>query len=114
VLDRALDVLDPQARRRRAGAARTWFAAQIARHLPALAKLDAATRDPGAGGPLRALAGAARAGRAAPAPGGGGAGRGARREARKQRCARSASRSARSICSRRPAQARSGALAARC
>jgi ATP-dependent RNA helicase SUPV3L1/SUV3 len=57
-LDRALDVLDPQARTAIQARLDSWFAAQIARHLPALAKLDAASRDPAAGGPLRALASA--------------------------------------------------------
>jgi len=57
-LDRSLDVLDPQARTAVQARLETWFAAQLARHLPALAKLDAATRDPEAGGPLRALANA--------------------------------------------------------
>ncbi|MBO9712366.1 helicase-related protein [Sphingomonas sp.] len=57
-LDKALDVLDAQQR----GAIRTrleaWFAARLARHLPVLARLDAATREPAAGAPLRAIAGA--------------------------------------------------------
>ena len=57
-LDRALDVLDPQARTAIQARLDTWFAAQVSRHLPVLAKLDAATRDPAAGGPLRALANA--------------------------------------------------------
>lgn len=58
VLDRALDILDPQARNAVQARLETWFAAQIARHLPTLSKLDAASRDPEAGGPLRALANA--------------------------------------------------------
>lgn len=58
VLDRALDVLDPQARNAVQARLGSWFAAQIARHLPVLAKLDTASRDPAAGGPLRALANA--------------------------------------------------------
>jgi len=57
-LDRALDVLEPQLRTAIAKRLETWLAAQIARHLPALAKLDAAMRDPAAGSPLRALASA--------------------------------------------------------
>jgi ATP-dependent RNA helicase SUPV3L1/SUV3 len=51
-------VLDPQARTAVQQRLEAWFAAHVARHLPALAKLDAATRDPAAGAPLRALAGA--------------------------------------------------------
>src|SRR6185312_9358667 len=39
-LDRALDVLDPQARTAIQARLDTWFAAQVARHLPVLAKLD--------------------------------------------------------------------------
>jgi ATP-dependent RNA helicase SUPV3L1/SUV3 len=35
-----------------------WLVEQIARHLPAFRKLDAATRDPDASGPLRAIAAA--------------------------------------------------------
>lgn len=58
MLDRALDVLDPPARSAVQVRLETWFAAQIARHLPTLSKLDAASRDPEAGGPLRALANA--------------------------------------------------------
>ena len=58
VLDRSLDVLDPPARNAVQGRLESWFATQIARHLPALSKLDAASRDPEAGGPLRALANA--------------------------------------------------------
>ncbi|MDP5281344.1 helicase-related protein [Sphingomonas sp. DG1-23] len=57
-LDRALDILDPQTRAAVQIRLETWFAAQIARHLPVLAKLDAASRDPAAGSPLRALANA--------------------------------------------------------
>jgi ATP-dependent RNA helicase SUPV3L1/SUV3 len=58
ILDRSLDVLDPPARSAVQARLETWFAAQIARHLPTLSKLDAASRDPEAGGPLRALANA--------------------------------------------------------
>lgn len=58
VLDRALEVLDPQARNAVQARLDGWFAGQVARHLPVLAKLDAASRDPAAGGPLRALANA--------------------------------------------------------
>jgi len=57
-LDRALDVLDPQARTAVQARLDAWFAAQSTRHLPVLAKLDAASRDPAAGGALRALANA--------------------------------------------------------
>lgn len=58
VLDRALDILDPPMRNAVQARLETWFAAQVARHLPTLSKLDAASRDPEAGGPLRALANA--------------------------------------------------------
>jgi ATP-dependent RNA helicase SUPV3L1/SUV3 len=58
VLDRALDVLDPPARNAVQARLDAWFAGQIARHLPVLARLDAASRDPAAGSPLRALANA--------------------------------------------------------
>jgi len=58
VLDRALDVLDAQARGAVQARLEAWFAGQMAQHLPGLAKLDAASRDPAAGGPLRALANA--------------------------------------------------------
>ncbi|MDV3458366.1 helicase-related protein [Sphingomonas sp. HF-S4] len=58
ILDRALDVLDPLARSAVLARLEAWFSAQVARHLPALGKLDAATRDLDAGGPLRALANA--------------------------------------------------------
>ncbi|MES2443046.1 MAG: helicase-related protein [Pseudomonadota bacterium] len=57
-LDRALDVLDAPARSAIQARLDAWFAAHLARHLPVLAKLDATTRDPAAGAPLRALAGA--------------------------------------------------------
>lgn len=58
VLDRALDVLDPQARNAVQARLEAWFAGRVAHHLPTLAKLDAASRDPAAGGSLRALANA--------------------------------------------------------
>jgi ATP-dependent RNA helicase SUPV3L1/SUV3 len=58
VLDRALDVLDAQVRTAIQNRLESWFADQVRRHLPALAKLDAATRDPAAGPRLRAIAGA--------------------------------------------------------
>ena len=58
VLDRALDVLDPPARIAVKERLDAWFGAQIARYLPVLGQLDAVTRDPAAGAPLRALAGA--------------------------------------------------------
>jgi ATP-dependent RNA helicase SUPV3L1/SUV3 len=58
VLDRALDALDPQQRGAIAKRLEAWLAHQIERHLPALARLDATTRDPAAGSPLRALASA--------------------------------------------------------
>ncbi|MEZ0244479.1 MAG: helicase, partial [Sphingomonas sp.] len=57
-LDRALDILDAQARAAIQTRLESWFAAHMARHLPVLARLDAATRDPAAGARLRALAGA--------------------------------------------------------
>ncbi|AQR74469.1 helicase-related protein [Sphingomonas sp. LM7] len=58
VLDRSLDVLDPQVRGAVKARLEAWFAGQVARHLPVLAKLDTASRDPAAGGQLRALANA--------------------------------------------------------
>ena len=58
LLDRALDVLDAQARAAIQARLESWFAAQLARHAPALAALDAATRDLAAGPRLRAIAGA--------------------------------------------------------
>jgi ATP-dependent RNA helicase SUPV3L1/SUV3 len=58
VLDRALDVLDAQAKVQVQVRLERWFVDQIARNLPALAKLDAATRDPDAGASLRAIANA--------------------------------------------------------
>jgi ATP-dependent RNA helicase SUPV3L1/SUV3 len=58
LLDRALDVLDAQAKAAIQARLERWFAAQLARNLPVLAKLDATTRDPSAGSPLRALANA--------------------------------------------------------
>ncbi|MGK6353970.1 helicase-related protein [Sphingomonas sp. DT-207] len=58
VLDRALDVLDAQVKVQVQARLDRWFADQIARNLPALAKLDAATRDTDAGAPFRAIANA--------------------------------------------------------
>jgi ATP-dependent RNA helicase SUPV3L1/SUV3 len=58
VLDRSLDVLVPHARAAVQARLDRWFAEQVERGLPVLARLDAATRDPAAGGPLRALANA--------------------------------------------------------
>ncbi|MCW3835146.1 helicase-related protein [Sphingomonas canadensis] len=58
LLDRALDVLDPRARSAVQARLEGWFAAELARRLPALARLDAASRDSSAGAPLRAIAGA--------------------------------------------------------
>ncbi|NIJ21578.1 ATP-dependent RNA helicase SUPV3L1/SUV3 [Sphingomonas naasensis] len=58
VLDRALEVLDPPARGAVQARLERWFAERVARELPALARLDAASRDPAAGGALRALANA--------------------------------------------------------
>lgn len=56
MLDRALDVLDAQARAAVQARLEGWFADRLAHTLPVLAKLDTATRDPAAGAPLRALA----------------------------------------------------------
>jgi ATP-dependent RNA helicase SUPV3L1/SUV3 len=58
VLDRSLDVLDAKLRAQVQARVEAWFADQLAKHLPVLAKLDAVTRDPAAGAPLRAIAGA--------------------------------------------------------
>jgi len=58
VLDRALDVLDPPARAGVQARLDRWFAERIERRLPVFARLDAVTRDLGAGAPLRALASA--------------------------------------------------------
>ncbi|MET0309185.1 MAG: helicase-related protein [Sphingomonas sp.] len=57
-LDRALDILDPQARAAVQARLDRWFAERIERQLPVLARLDAVTRDLAAGAPLRALASA--------------------------------------------------------
>ncbi len=57
-LDRALDVLDPAARNAVQARLERWFADQVGKRLTVLGKLDAATRDPAAGSPLRALANA--------------------------------------------------------
>lgn len=56
--DRSLDVLDAKARAAALGRIERWFAARIAADLPALATLDALSRNEGAGGRVRALAGA--------------------------------------------------------
>ena len=56
--DRTLDVLGPPLRAQVQARLEQWVATQMTRHLPVLAKLDAITRDPAAGGALRALAGA--------------------------------------------------------
>lgn len=58
VLDRSLDVLDAHARAQVQARLERWFAERVAQNLPALGKLDAATRDPTAGAPLRAIANA--------------------------------------------------------
>jgi len=58
VLDRSLDVLDTQQRSAIQARLDRWFADQLTRHVPVLPKLDAMLRDPAAGAPLRALAGA--------------------------------------------------------
>lgn len=57
-LDRSLDVLDAQAKAQIQARLERWFVDQVARNLPALAQLDAATRDADAGAPLRAIANA--------------------------------------------------------
>jgi ATP-dependent RNA helicase SUPV3L1/SUV3 len=57
-LDRALDVLEPQAKVAVQARLERWFADQVGKRLTVLGKLDAATRDPEAGSPLRALANA--------------------------------------------------------
>lgn len=57
-LDRTLDVLDPAARNAVQARLERWFADQVGKRLTVLGKLDAATRDPAAGSPLRALANA--------------------------------------------------------
>jgi ATP-dependent RNA helicase SUPV3L1/SUV3 len=57
-LDRALDRLDPPDRKAVQVRADRWLAEQIAKHLPVFGKLDAATRDAEASGPLRAMAAA--------------------------------------------------------
>ncbi|MCD2323395.1 helicase [Sphingomonas sp. IC-56] len=56
VLDRALDVLEPPVRIAVQARLEQWFAAQLTRHLPVFAALDAMLRDAQAGAPLRALA----------------------------------------------------------
>jgi len=57
-LDRTLDVLDPAARNAVQARLERWFADQVGKRVTVLGKLDAATRDPAAGAPLRALANA--------------------------------------------------------
>lgn len=56
-LDRALDILDARVRAAAQDRIERWFADRIAADLPDLARLDALSRDPGAGGRVRALAG---------------------------------------------------------
>ncbi|WP_343518004.1 helicase-related protein [Sphingomonas sp.] len=56
-LDRALDVLDARIRAAAQARIERWFADRIAADLPDLATLDALSRDTGAGGRVRALAG---------------------------------------------------------
>jgi ATP-dependent RNA helicase SUPV3L1/SUV3 len=58
VLDRALDVLDAQAKVAVQARVERWFADQIGKRLTVLGKLDEVTRDPQAGSPLRAFANA--------------------------------------------------------
>ncbi|HEX4695253.1 helicase-related protein [Sphingomonas sp.] len=58
VVDRAIAALDPAARKPVQARLDAWLATQMARHLPVFEKLDAVLRDAGAGGPLRAVAGA--------------------------------------------------------
>lgn len=57
-LDPALTVLEPAQRAEVQARLDAWLAEQVTRHVPVLAKLDAVTRDPAAGAPLRALAAA--------------------------------------------------------
>jgi ATP-dependent RNA helicase SUPV3L1/SUV3 len=56
-LDSALAVLEPPARNAVRARLDAWLATWIAAEVPALAALDRTARDPGAGAPLRALAG---------------------------------------------------------
>ncbi|WP_375398374.1 helicase-related protein [uncultured Sphingomonas sp.] len=58
VLDRALDVLDVAARKAVRDRLEQWLAAEMARHVPVFARLEAIARDPHAGGPARAIAAA--------------------------------------------------------
>lgn len=58
VIDRALDVLRPELRAAVRDHVEQWFSGQVRRHVPALFRLDAATRDVEAGPALRALANA--------------------------------------------------------
>ncbi|MFZ5748539.1 MAG: helicase-related protein [Pseudomonadota bacterium] len=55
VLDRALDILDSAMRDRVQARLDAWTAGQLGRHLNALARLDATTRDAAASGALRAI-----------------------------------------------------------
>ncbi|ODP37611.1 helicase-related protein [Sphingomonas turrisvirgatae] len=57
-IDRSLDVLDARLRVAAQDRIARWFAARIAADLPALAAIDALSRDPAAGGRVRALASA--------------------------------------------------------
>ncbi len=57
-LDRALDRLDPSDRKAVQARIDRWMAEQLTQHLPVFGKLDAATRDADASGPLRAMAAA--------------------------------------------------------
>jgi ATP-dependent RNA helicase SUPV3L1/SUV3 len=57
VLDPALDCLDPGMRAAVTARLETWLAQQLARHVPVLVALDAATRDAALTGQLRAVAG---------------------------------------------------------
>jgi ATP-dependent RNA helicase SUPV3L1/SUV3 len=57
-VDRSLDVLDARLRAAALERIERWFAARIAADLPALAALDALSRDASAGGRVRALASA--------------------------------------------------------
>ncbi len=57
VLDAALDCLDRAERAAILTRLESWLAAQLTRYVPGLVALDAATRDAGLTGPLRAVAG---------------------------------------------------------
>jgi ATP-dependent RNA helicase SUPV3L1/SUV3 len=58
VPDRAIEALDPLVRKAVLARLDQWVAGQIDRHLPVFGALDACLRDPAAGAPLRAVAGA--------------------------------------------------------